>query len=187
MAGPAVEPDEHGRVGDHRVEQPGEAAERSFAQRLDLRGQGCHAINLRQAGGEVAVPEERQPLAERVAAEEHPIEPVSPQPSRIARRRRPPRGGRPGRHVPPPRGRAGLRNRPTLSAGPAATSRSSSARVAPKPARRWRWATLRRSHGSSGVGTNGAHAVLVDPRHGLTPRVRGCGSSGRRGPSPRLA
>src|SRR5262249_12481514 len=47
-----------------------------------------------------------------------------------------------------------------LSAGPAATSRSCSARVAPKPARRWRWATLRTSHGSSGVGTNAAHAVL---------------------------
>ena len=85
MAGPAVEPDEHGRVGDHRVEQPGEAAERPFAERLDLRGQGGHAVDLRQAGGEVAVPEERQPLAERVAAEEHAIEPVSPQPSRVGR------------------------------------------------------------------------------------------------------
>src|SRR5262245_18207725 len=57
-------------------------------------------------------------------------------------------------------GSGGLRNHPTLSAGPAATSRSSSVRVAPKPARRWRWATLRRSHGSFGVGTNAAHAVL---------------------------
>src|SRR5262249_814695 len=60
-------------------------------------------------------------------------------------------------------GSGGSKNRPTLSAGPAATSRSSSARVAPKPARRWRWATLRWSHGSSGVGTNGAHAVLSIP------------------------
>src|SRR3954469_5075799 len=54
----------------------------------------------------------------------------------------------------------GSRNRRMLSAGPAARSRASSARVAPNPARRWRWAALRRSHGSSGVGTNGAHAVL---------------------------
>ena len=46
----------------------------------------------------------------------------------------------------------GWNSRSTLASGPAARSRSSSARVAPKPARRCRWATLRRSQGSSGVG-----------------------------------
>ena len=84
-AGPAVEPDEHGRVGDHRLEQPGEATERAFAKGLHLRGQGSHTVDLRQAGGEVAVPEERQPLAERVAAEKHAIEPVRAKPSRVGR------------------------------------------------------------------------------------------------------
>jgi len=47
----------------------------------------------------------------------------------------------------------GRNSRSTLVSGPAAMSRSSSARVAPNPARRCNWATLRRSHGSSGVGS----------------------------------
>src|SRR3954469_12270961 len=63
----------------------------------------------------------------------------------------------------------GSRNRRMLSAGPAARSRASSSRVAPNPARRWRWATLRRSHGSSGVGSYGSHAdfsilLMASPR-----------------------
>ena len=152
LAGPAVEPDEHGRVGDDRLQERGEAAQGVGPQRLVLPVHERDRLDLLVAGGEVAVPEEGELLAERVGPVEDAVEPADLE--QVEVRRGPRRlaqavdrlgllGGE----------RGGWNSRSTLASGPASRSRSSSARVAPKPARRCRWATLRRSQGSSGVGS----------------------------------
>ena len=66
LAGRSVEPDEHGRIGDHGFEQRGEAAEGTSSQRFVLPVHESDRLHLLDAGREVAVPEEGQLLPERV-------------------------------------------------------------------------------------------------------------------------
>ena len=76
LAGSPVEPDEHGRVGDDRLEERGEAAQGVSSQRLVLPVHERDRLDLLVAGGEVAVPEEGQLLAERVGPVEDAVEPA---------------------------------------------------------------------------------------------------------------
>ena len=70
-----VQPHEHRRVLAHVEQKRPELAEGVRAQRLVLGEHQLRGADLRVAGGEVVVPEQRELLAERVAALEHRVQP----------------------------------------------------------------------------------------------------------------
>ena len=70
-----VEPDQERRVAEHRVQQPAERAAAERAQRLVLPPHQRQVVDLEVAGGEVVVPHQRQPLGQRIRAEEHAVDP----------------------------------------------------------------------------------------------------------------
>jgi hypothetical protein len=102
-------------------------------------------LDLVVAGGEVAVPEQGQFLAEWVGPAGNAIEPADLERSKKAT----------WRMASSVVNWRDWRRRTMLASGPASRSRSSSVQVAPKPARTCRWATLRRYQGSCGVGIAG--------------------------------
>ena len=61
----AVEPDEHGRIARHASDQVVQIRPGSAAQGLDLPVHKLRILDLMLAGGEMAVPEQRQLLAQR--------------------------------------------------------------------------------------------------------------------------
>ena len=61
-----VEPDEHGRVAAHRQQEGAELAEGVLAEQDGSAASSGRLADLGDAGGEVVVPEQRHPLAERV-------------------------------------------------------------------------------------------------------------------------
>ena len=75
LAAGAVEPDQHGSVADHGGEQIGELAEGVFAKEIVLPKHERHAADLAVAGGEVAVPEERQLFAEWILTVQNVVQP----------------------------------------------------------------------------------------------------------------
>ena len=77
LAGRSIEPDEHRRISDHRLEQRGEAAEGASTQRFILLVHKCNGLYLLDAGREMAVPEESQLLAELVGPVEDTMEPAN--------------------------------------------------------------------------------------------------------------
>ena len=81
LVGPAlavlvvVEPDEHGRVAGHGLQQGFEIAQRVVAEQLDLLQHQDGAAHFAGGGGEVGVPEEDHFLLERSPRVQHAHEP----------------------------------------------------------------------------------------------------------------
>ena len=74
-----VEPDEHGGVLAHRLQERLELAQGLLAQRQVLLEHQAGADDLVDAGGEVVVPEQGELLAERVQAVQHGVQPPAAQ------------------------------------------------------------------------------------------------------------
>ena len=70
-----VEPDDHRRVAGDGQGQFADVAPGMAADRLDLLVHQAGAVHFFVAGGEVAVPEERELLAERSPGGHHPVDP----------------------------------------------------------------------------------------------------------------
>jgi hypothetical protein len=78
--GRRVEPDQQGRVADESIEQLGEGGAGVPAEDVVLPPHRGEAADFHVAGCEMVVPEERQPLAERVGPEQHAVDPPRLQP-----------------------------------------------------------------------------------------------------------
>ena len=141
----------------HLPQQRGEVAQGVLAHQLVLAEHEAGVLHLGVAGGEVVVPEQRQLLLQRVRAVEHPVQPPGPQLHAVVGV-----GDAPG-HLPADLIEL-LLPRPALKEsfdrllGAVLEAASSSAVVAPKAARRYRWPTRRRSHGALSEGRYGSHA-----------------------------
>ncbi len=88
LAVAAVEPDQHGRVGDDGFQHGGEPAQGVRPQRLVLPVHQGDRLDLPVAGGEVAMPEQSHLLAERVGPVEDAIEPADLEQVEVRRRPR---------------------------------------------------------------------------------------------------
>ncbi len=83
--GRRVEPDQERRVADHRLQQLAERLAGQAAERLVLTPHGRRVADLEDAGGEVVVPHQGQPLAQGVGREDQAEEPPRLEASRVAR------------------------------------------------------------------------------------------------------
>jgi hypothetical protein len=83
--GAAVKPDEHRRVGTVAAQQLAEISEGVAAEQLVLIEHEGNALNLVVAGGKVAVPEQRQLLAQRIGAVEDAVQPPCLEALRVIR------------------------------------------------------------------------------------------------------
>ncbi len=86
--GRGVEPDQEGRVPHRGVQEVAERGPGVSAEQVVLPPHGGQVVDLLVAGGEVVVPHEREPLAERVGAEQHAEDPPRLEAVRIGRRDR---------------------------------------------------------------------------------------------------
>src|SRR5262249_41853592 len=80
LAASAVEPDQHRSIGDDSGEQLGELTQSVLAEQLVLLEHEREAADFLVAGGEMAVPEQRELLAQRVRAVENVIQPPGLEP-----------------------------------------------------------------------------------------------------------
>ena len=71
----AVQPDQHGRVDDHRLGQRGEAGRAPGCAGCVLALHQARAAHLLVAGGEMPVPEPRHPFGQRRVRGDHPVQP----------------------------------------------------------------------------------------------------------------
>ena len=84
-----VQPDEQGRVAEHRPQERSERGPAERAQGLVLPPHQRHVVDLAVAGGEVAMPQEREALRQRVRAEEHAVDPPGLEATGVGRGQRP--------------------------------------------------------------------------------------------------
>ena len=75
-----VEPDQHRRVVNDSAQQRRERPSAELAEQFVLPAHQRQAADLEVAGCEVVVPQERQPLGQRVGAEQHPVNPPGLEP-----------------------------------------------------------------------------------------------------------
>ena len=64
-----VEPDKHGGVTHDGVEQPTKGPPAMLAEQIVLPSHGGQVLYLQVAGGKMIVPQQRQPLAQRIGTE----------------------------------------------------------------------------------------------------------------------
>ena len=71
----AVEPQQHRRIGFDRREQLAEFSPRVAAKQFVLGHHRFDPVDAVQGRGEMIVPDERQPFAQRVGAKRHAVQP----------------------------------------------------------------------------------------------------------------